>query len=247
MNQRFPVLVLISIALHVCVIWAITGDSPPRLRVKQGEISIDCLPGPAVAARPQTTKTENQPVEKVKPAPPVPEKQPEVKKPVPEKPKEVPQPVKPPPLLPPTPKPDEEKPRPKVERPAPPAKPQEKPAPKPLPTVDTPSVATSSSMPSVPQMQGVKSEARALGNPKFAYPEEARQLGLEGMVVLALDISAEGRVVKASVQTSSGYRILDDAALRDARSLEFEPARQGGTPIPTTIFQPVRYRLRDIR
>jgi protein TonB len=51
------------------------------------------------------------------------------------------------------------------------------------------------------------------------YPEEAIRRGLSGEVVLIVEIGAGGRIVGASVATSSGHRILDDAALRAVRRL----------------------------
>ena len=46
------------------------------------------------------------------------------------------------------------------------------------------------------------------------YPDAARRRHLHGNVVLRVTIAADGQVRDASVYTSSGYRVLDDAAMR---------------------------------
>ena len=46
------------------------------------------------------------------------------------------------------------------------------------------------------------------------YPDAARRRHLHGNVVLSVTIAADGQVRDASVYTSSGYRVLDDAAMR---------------------------------
>lgn len=51
------------------------------------------------------------------------------------------------------------------------------------------------------------------------YPQEAIDRGIEGEVVLVIEVGEGGRIVDASVATSSGHRILDDAAVRAARRI----------------------------
>jgi protein TonB len=90
-----------------------------------------------------------------------------------------------------------------------------------------------------------RTEARLVRQQKPTYPQQFQQQGIEGTVVLWLHVSAEGDVLDAKVQRSSGHRVLDDHTLRFTRTLEFVPARQGTTAIATTILLPVRYRLVD--
>jgi periplasmic protein TonB len=71
------------------------------------------------------------------------------------------------------------------------------------------------------------------------YPPEAVQRGLEGEVVVMLELDANGRVVAASVASGSGHAILDEAAVRAARQLgTLGPALAG-----KAILLPVRFRL----
>ncbi len=69
------------------------------------------------------------------------------------------------------------------------------------------------------------------------YPPEARRNNWEGSVVLELTIDAKGRLAGATIHRSSGYDVLDNAALKMIRSARFE----GG---PGTLLQPITYRLR---
>ena len=46
------------------------------------------------------------------------------------------------------------------------------------------------------------------------YPEQARALGIEGTVVLFVELSKEGRVEDVRVVSSSGFPILDNAAIK---------------------------------
>ncbi len=76
------------------------------------------------------------------------------------------------------------------------------------------------------------------------YPEEARRRGWQGVVHLRLYISAAGRVTRAEVIRSSGYAVLDDAAVRSVLKWEGQPAYRSGQPVSTVEVLPVRFRLR---
>lgn len=56
-----------------------------------------------------------------------------------------------------------------------------------------------------------------------AYPTLARRRGWEGSVLLDLHVAADGTVSEATVATSSGHVMLDDAALRAVRTWRFVP------------------------
>ncbi|MCC5864849.1 MAG: energy transducer TonB [Wenzhouxiangella sp.] len=56
------------------------------------------------------------------------------------------------------------------------------------------------------------------------YPEQARRMNLEGSLVLSVDILADGSVDQIRVLRSSGYDVLDEAAVRIVRlSSPFAP------------------------
>jgi protein TonB len=71
------------------------------------------------------------------------------------------------------------------------------------------------------------------------YPPEALRQGLEGEVVLLLELGEGGRIVEASVASSSGHALLDEAALKAvARLGALSPASTG-----KAILLPVRFRI----
>ena len=49
------------------------------------------------------------------------------------------------------------------------------------------------------------------------YPEQARRMNLDGALVLSVDLLADGSVEQIRVLRSSGYDILDEAAVRIVR------------------------------
>ncbi len=56
------------------------------------------------------------------------------------------------------------------------------------------------------------------------YPEQARRMNLDGALVLSVDLLADGSVEQIRVLRSSGYDILDEAAVRIVRlSSPFSP------------------------
>jgi len=77
------------------------------------------------------------------------------------------------------------------------------------------------------------------------YPLEALRRGLEGTVVLRVHVAADGRVSEVEILDSSGYLILDAAAVRAVKSWQFAPATRGGRPVTAVVRQPVRFSLDD--
>lgn len=60
------------------------------------------------------------------------------------------------------------------------------------------------------------------------YPQAARQAGIEGRVVVAVTIGADGRLLFSTIRSSSGSVLLDDAALAAARASVFRaPSLRG--------------------
>ncbi|MCI0340590.1 MAG: TonB family protein [Planctomycetales bacterium] len=74
-----------------------------------------------------------------------------------------------------------------------------------------------------------------------AYPAAAAASGAAGHVLLRIRVSADGRVAEVTVQESSGWRALDEAAVAAARDWIFEPARAGGVPVEAWVEAPIRF------
>ena len=89
----------------------------------------------------------------------------------------------------------------------------------------------------------LQGEAARAANEQLArelfYPVEAVERGLEGEAVVLLFLDAAGNVMAARLERSSGHAILDDAAVRAARTLRALPESA-----PREALLPVRFRLR---
>ncbi len=75
-----------------------------------------------------------------------------------------------------------------------------------------------------------------------AYPASAKNLGLEGVVVLSITIDANGRVEKAQVLEGLGGG-LDEAAINAARRSVWQPATLDGKAVSSTRRFNVRFTL----
>jgi protein TonB len=84
-----------------------------------------------------------------------------------------------------------------------------------------------------------------LNNPRPAYPPIARKLGLEGVVLLRVDVSAKGTPDKIVIAQTSGTSLLDDAAIKAVQGWTFVPARRGDAPIAHPVEVPIRFQLKN--
>ncbi|WP_374584337.1 energy transducer TonB [Ideonella dechloratans] len=91
---------------------------------------------------------------------------------------------------------------------------------------------------------GANQPARALpGNALPPYPEAAREDGLEGLVRLAVEVDPQGRVSAVRWDARSGVMLLDIAARDAVRLWRFEPARQDGQAVASTVRVALQFRL----
>ncbi|MFH1349554.1 MAG: energy transducer TonB, partial [Pseudomonadota bacterium] len=81
-------------------------------------------------------------------------------------------------------------------------------------------------------------------NPRPQYPALARRRGLEGTVVLEVLVSREGKVNDLRLFRSSGYTLLDQAAIGSVKNWLFEPGKKGNEEIEMWVRVPVRFQLR---
>lgn len=114
-------------------------------------------------------------------------------------------------------------------------------------------VASRVSSPSPPAAAPLQKEAvpvsravpRYMKNDPPVYPPVARRRGYEGTVLLSVHIGADGTVVESRVKESSGYPILDRAALKTVGRWKFEPASRAGVPFAMWVDVPVRFVLKQ--
>lgn len=77
------------------------------------------------------------------------------------------------------------------------------------------------------------------------YPLIARMRGYEGIVLLSVEIFANGRVGRLNIKKSSGYVVLDRSALEAVRTWKFEPAKKLDFPLTVIVDIPIRFSLND--
>jgi protein TonB len=99
--------------------------------------------------------------------------------------------------------------------------------------------------PIVRSISGVKVKANPdyFQNPAPEYPELAKQMRQEGLVILAVDVDRIGVPIRVEIKQSSGYRLLDQAAVKTVSHWKFQPGRMGDIPVESSVTIPIRYRL----
>ena len=88
----------------------------------------------------------------------------------------------------------------------------------------------------------VEHEPELITIPAPAYPELAREAGIEGTVYVRVLVGEDGFVHNTLIlQSVLG---LDDAAVASARAAVFRPASQQERPVAVWIVVPIEFRLR---
>lgn len=110
----------------------------------------------------------------------------------------------------------------------------------PMPTpAPTPMAQVADSGPSVQQSYG---EIAAI-----PYPIRGRKQQLEGKVMLRVLVSENGDPLKVEVETSSGHRVLDMAALKGVKKWKFNPGYKSGQPIQGWVLVPINFSLNQVK
>jgi len=84
-----------------------------------------------------------------------------------------------------------------------------------------------------------------IGSISPVYPDFARKAGVQGTVILEVEVYSDGVIgdirVKKSVQSGPGG--LDEAAIAAVRKVKFQPGRSSGRPVDTLLIIPVEFSL----
>ena len=91
------------------------------------------------------------------------------------------------------------------------------------------------------QLESRNSEPVLIEKHAPVYPEEAFSAGLEGTVILQLEIDETGFVV--DVVVLGGPPELSSAAVEAARKWKFKPGRVDGNPVAMRIVTPIHFKL----
>jgi protein TonB len=80
-------------------------------------------------------------------------------------------------------------------------------------------------------------------NPPPQYPRVAVKRGYQGVAELMVLVNKNGFVDDVWLFESSGYSILDEAALQSVKDWSFTPGKQGDQAIDMWVRVPVRFQL----
>ncbi|MGR9087204.1 MAG: energy transducer TonB [Gammaproteobacteria bacterium] len=82
-----------------------------------------------------------------------------------------------------------------------------------------------------------------LSNPAPRYPEDARERGEQGKVLVRALIDSDGSVAELGLKRSSGYPSLDRSALDTVKKWRFVPARRGPAAVAAWVVVPISFTL----
>jgi len=79
---------------------------------------------------------------------------------------------------------------------------------------------------------------------KIIYSTESRASGEEGVALVNVEISAEGKAKQCQIIKSAGFQRLDDAAIQSLMTAEYKPAKNGlGQSVTAWKAVPMRFKL----
>lgn len=243
-DRRLWVALAASMLLHALAMLAMSGRALPDVPVSPAPLIARLAPPPAPEAPAAPAKREEAPPPVIKntiespraevlddPIKPQPKKRisdkPEPRPPAPKPPPVVakPQPPEPAPVRPPV-----------TETPAPPLAARD----------EAPTRALDLSVPQDVRARGAErlsqqelTETMTRLSEAMLYPSEALRRGLEGEVVILVELGAGGRIIDAGIASGSGHAVLDEAALRAVLRL----GTLGPSTANRTILLPVRFRI----
>jgi len=86
-------------------------------------------------------------------------------------------------------------------------------------------------------------EPKFVYQPVLVYPEAARSFGYEGTTFIKALLDLDGSVMRIAVVKSSGFPILDSAAVNYIANAKFSPAEQHHKPVRVWIGQTITFQL----
>lgn len=86
-------------------------------------------------------------------------------------------------------------------------------------------------------------DADYLNNPAPKYPQQARRLREEGVVLVRVYVLPTGLPDRVELKRSSGSHHLDNSALETVRKWRFVPARRGDQTVAAWVVVPVAFSL----
>ena len=105
------------------------------------------------------------------------------------------------------------------------------------------------SVPGYARLETFKGGALTSAAPRYnenslpAYPLPARRRGYAGVVMLSVEVLADGRVGRLEMKKTSGYDLLDKSAQETVKGWKFSPGKKMGAPVSMWVDVPVRFEL----
>jgi TonB family protein len=87
---------------------------------------------------------------------------------------------------------------------------------------------------------------RVAADVELDYPIAAQLERIEGQVQVAVYVTEEGKAEEVKLEKSSGYKILDDAALEFSKTIKFIPGMLDKNPISSWTRLVLRYKLSEV-
>lgn len=98
----------------------------------------------------------------------------------------------------------------------------------------------------MPEYNGGPNEMMKFIQKNINYPLLAKEKGMSGKVYLKFIINELGGIDSVSVLKSTGYKILDDEAIRLIKSMpKWKPGTQNEKPVPVFFNLPINFQLSD--
>ncbi|MBC8403867.1 MAG: energy transducer TonB, partial [Planctomycetes bacterium] len=88
-----------------------------------------------------------------------------------------------------------------------------------------------------------RAQPKADACPQPPYPPRALRKKWQGLCQVQAWIHADGSVARVSLHQSSGFDVLDQAALQAVQKWKFQPAERGGVAVSDEIVLPIRFVL----
>lgn len=99
-------------------------------------------------------------------------------------------------------------------------------------------VATTAAASGAPEIMADMHRAQSL-----TYPVQARDAGIEGVVMLHVEVDISGRTTDIRAVGESAHPLLRQAAIDSVRRWRFAPATRDGEAISSILSIPIRFEL----
>jgi len=88
-------------------------------------------------------------------------------------------------------------------------------------------------------------KSESLRNTQPRYPIYSRKTHQEGVVVVLAEVLTDGSATDIRIAASSGFKLLDEAALETVKQWRFIPAKKDGVPYAQRLRIPVTFSLNN--